>query len=389
MNYILAKKKKFNSSYQICNKLVLDTTYKGIKFDKNGISDVYWDFQKNANKIKQRIENGHHSLKKIAEEIKKKGKGNDFDCILGLSGGADSSYMLHLAVKELNLKPLVFHVDGGWNSEIAVRNIKNLVDKLGLDLFTEVINWEEMKDFQLAMFKSGLPHLDIPQDLAFVSVLYKFARKHNISYILNGGNFSTEYVQRPPDLIYWGSDMRHIKDILKKFGTIKMKTYPFSSVFYHKFYLKYFRNINVIKPLNYINYIKRDAMNLMSTLYEWKEYPQKHFESRFTKFFEGYWLPTRFNFDMRTVDLSSLILSGQISRNDALKELKKTLYDKDLINQDFHYVAKKLNIEPSELKKFHEMPKKYWWDYKNSNYIFEIGEKILKLIYGTRRGGAF
>jgi N-acetyl sugar amidotransferase len=382
-------KKKINSNYQICNKLVLDTTYPGIKFDKNGISNQYWDFQNNVWDIEKSIQNGQSNLEKIVEEIKKKGNGKDFDCILGLSGGADSSYMLHMIVKKFNLKPLVFHVDGGWNSEIAVSNIKNLVDKLGLDLFTEVINWEEMKDFQLAMFKSGVPHIDIPQDMAFIAVLYKFARKYNISYILNGGNISTEWVQRPPDLIYWGSDMRHIKDILKKFATKEMKTFPFSSAFYHKFYLKYFRNINVIKPLNYVNYIKKDAMNLMSTLYEWKPYPQKHFESRFTRFFEGYWLPTRFGFDMRTVDLSSLILTGQISRDDALEDLKKTSYDKDLIHQDFHYVAKKLSIDPRELKKFHEMPKKYWWDYKNSNHIFKIGEKILKLISGTRRGGAF
>jgi len=380
-------KNKIN--YQICKKLVLDTSYPGIKFDKDGISSQYWDYQNN---IKDKWKSSRYSvleLEKIVEQIKKKGTGKEFDCILGLSGGADSSYMLHTIVKDFDLKPLVFHVDGGWNTEIAVNNIKNLVDKLKLDLFTEVINWEEMKDFQLAMFKSGVPHIDIPQDMAFIGVLYKFAKKYSIPYILNGGNISTECVQRPLDIIYWGSDMRHINDILKKFGTRKMKTFPFSSAFYHKLYLRYFRNIRVIKPLNYINYIKKDAMQLMSDLYAWKPYPQKHFESRFTRFFEGYWLPTRFGFDMRRVDFSSLILTNQMTREEALEELKKPPYDPEVIDQDFYYIAKKLNINSDDLKKFHEMPKKYWRDYKNLDDIFKISEKILAFFSGTRRGGSF
>ena len=168
-----------------------------------------------------------------------------------------------------------------------------------------------------------------------------------------------------------------------------MATFPFSSAFYHKLYLRYYKNIKVIKPLNYISYIKKDAMNLMSDLYDWKPYPQKHFESRFTRFFEGYWLPTRFGFDMRTVDLSSLILTGQVTRDQAIEELKKTPYDTDLIDQDFQYIAKKLNIDSSELKKFHEMPKKYWRDYKNLNNVFRSSEKLLQLISETRRGGSF
>jgi N-acetyl sugar amidotransferase len=379
---------KTKSTYQICNKLVLDTTYPGIKFDKNGISNQYWDYQNNIRKKWMKRQQDSIYLEKIVETIKKDGSSKDFDCILGLSGGADSSYMLHTIVKKFNLKPLVFHVDGGWNSEIAVSNIKNLVDKLGVDLFTEVINWEEMKDFQLAMFKSGVPHLDVPQDMAFIGVLYKFARKYNISYILNGGNISTECVQRPLDIIYWGTDMRHINDILKKFGTREMKTFPFSSVFYHKIYLRYFRNIKVVKPLNYISYEKKKAMNLLSNLYDWKPYPQKHFESRFTRFFEGYWLPTRFGFDMRRVDLSSLILTNQITREESLEELTKPPYDTELIHQDFNYIANKLNIGTGELKRFHEMPKKYWSNYKNLNNFFKFGEKILKFISGDRRGGA-
>ncbi|CAN0604817.1 unnamed protein product, partial [Ectocarpus sp. 12 AP-2014] len=181
---------------------------------------------------------GRRQLQATVDAIKQAGKDREFDSIMGLSGGADSSYMLHVMVKEFGLRPLVFHVDGGWNSELAVHNINVLVDKLGLDLYTEVINWEEMRNFQLAMFKSGVPHIDIPQDMAFVGVLYKFARKHGISHILNGGNIATECVPRPLDIIYWGTDMAQIRDILSRYSSGPMPTYPFSSIFYHKIYLR-------------------------------------------------------------------------------------------------------------------------------------------------------
>ena len=376
-------------SYQICSKLVLDSTYPGISFDKKGVSSHYLDYFKNVKPLWNTGPKGQKELEKIVEKIKLDGKNLDFDCIMGLSGGADSSYMLHVMVKEFGLRPLVFHVDGGWNSEIAVTNINKLVSKLDVDLYTEVINWEEMRDFQLAMFKSGVPHLDIPQDLAFAGVLYKFDQKYKIKYILNGGNISTECIQRPLDIIYWGTDMRHIKDILGQHGTIPMNNFPFSSAFYHKFYLRYFHQIKVIKPLNYFPYVKKTAMELMTRDYGWKAYPQKHFESRFTRFFEGYWLPTRFNFDMRRVDLSSLILTNQMTRDEALQQLKLPSYDIDLIKNDFDYVSTKLGIDTDELFNYLNSPKKFWWNYKNQNNIFSLAEKILFFISNTRRSGGF
>ena len=234
--------------YQICTKTVLDTTYPGITFDVKGVCNLVADFESNVRLHWHTGPEGRQKLELIVEKIKNSGRGREYDCIMGLSGGADSSYMLHMMIKEFDLRPLVFHVDGGWNSELAVHNINKLIDKLGLDLYTEVINWEEMRDFQLAMFKSGVPHLDIPQDMAFVGVLYKFARKHGINYILNGGNISTECVPRPLDIIYWGTDMAQIRDILAHHGTVPMQTYPFSSIFYHKIYLRYLRGVKVIKP---------------------------------------------------------------------------------------------------------------------------------------------
>ena len=376
------------TDYQICSKTVMDTSDPSITFDEEGISNHYWQFH-NIVKPNWHPDSGHFELSRHIERIKASGKSRDFDCIIGLSGGLDSSYLLHKMVTEYSLKPLVFHVDGGWNSEIAVHNINVLVDKLNLDLFTEVINWNEMRDFQLAMFKSGVPHLDIPQDLAFVSVLYRFAAKYGIKYILNGGNISTECVLMPLQILYWGTDMVHIKDILSKFGQIKMQSYPFSSALYHKVYLPYIRRMKVLKPLNYMRFVKQEAVDELVKVYNWKPYAQKHFESNFTRFFESYWLPTRFNYDMRRNQLSSLILTDQISRTDALSILSSSSYDLDSINYDLQYISNKLDVSLDSLQHFHSMELKYFWDYRNQNNFFQLGERILSKISKTRRGGAF
>lgn len=366
--------------YRICTKTVMDTSDPSISFDEMGVSDHVFDFENHVKPNWNTDAKGKVELEIIVEKIKKEGQGKEFDCILGLSGGVDSSYMLHMAVKEFGLRPLVFHVDGGWNSELAVHNINVLIDKLGLDLYTEVINWEEMRDFQLAFFKSGVPHLDIPQDHAFIATLYNFADKHNIKYIINGGNISTECVQYPMQYYYYGTDMIHINDIIRKFGTIEMKSYPFSSIFRHKIYLKYLRGIQVVRPLNYIPYFKQDALELLEREYGWKPYPQKHFESRFTRFYEGYWLPERFGFDPRRVMLSSLILTNQITREEAIEILKSPAYDPASIEDDYKYIATKLDISIEELNQYFKLPKKYYWDYKNQQSLFRMGAKLLRLL---------
>jgi len=365
------------SHHQTCTNCVMDTSDPSIKFDGNGVCDHCQDFKNNVKPNWQTDNRGRQELTRIVERIKASARGKDFDCLLGISGGVDSSYMLHLAVKEFGLRPLVFHVDGGWNSELAVHNINVMIDKLGLDLYTEVINWEEMKDFQLAFFKSGVPHLDIPQDHAFIATLYHFADKYNIKYILNGGNFSTECVQYPMKYYYYGTDMAQINDITKRFGTVKMETYPFSSIFRHKIYLKYIRGIHVVKPLNYMPYYKDEALALLEKEYRWKPYPQKHFESRFTRFYEGYWLPERFGFDPRRVMFSSLILTGQMTSEDALEKLKQPAYNLDRIEEDFNFIAIKLGISREELQGYFNMPKKYYWDYKNQQNVFRLGAKAL------------
>ena len=380
MTYYLVEYKNMKREYQICTNCVMDTSDSRIVFDEKGVCDHCNDFYKNVLPNWHTDERGKKELESIVAKIKKDGEKRDFDCLLGLSGGIDSSYMLHVAVKELGLHPLVFHVDGGWNTELSVHNVKVMVDKLGLDLHTEVINWEEMKDFQLAFFKSGVPHIDIPQDHAFVATLYNYAAKYNIKYILNGGNISTEGVRNPMEFLYYGTDMAQIHDIMKRFSTIEMKTYPFSSIFRHKIYLRYIKKVQVIRLLNYLPYIQKDALQLLEKEYDWIPYPQKHFESQFTKFVEGYWLPERFGFDTRRVQFSSLILTGQMKREDALEKLKKPAYDPAAIDKEFNDIATKLGITSEKLKEYFNMPKKFYWDYKNQENVFNAGAKVLRAL---------
>lgn len=370
--------------YQICTNCVMDTSDSQIQFDAAGVCDHCRGFDENVRPKWHPDTTGQKMVAETIAKIKARGKGKQFDSILGMSGGLDSSYMLHLVVKEFGLRPLVFHVDGGWNSDIAVNNIEMLVGKLGLDLYTEVINWEEMRDFQLAFFKSGVPHLDIPQDHAFIATLYHFANKHNIKYILNGGNISTECVRNPKNWLYYGTDMAQLKDIQRQFGTRPLKTYPFSSVLFHKVYLRYIRGVEVFKPLDLLPYTKQHAIDTLTREYGWKAYPQKHFESRFTRFYEGYWLPTRFGYDTRRVQFSSLILTGQMTRDQALQELQKPAYDPATIADDFEYIASKLRISVDELRHYHAMPRKTYKDYRNQEWMFDLGAKVLQAIGAER-----
>lgn len=358
----------------------MDTSDSRIVFDEQGVCDHCRAFETDVRPHWRPDERGRAEVARTVARIKNEGQGKEFDSILGMSGGLDSSYMLHLMVKEFGLRPLVFHVDGGWNSDIAVSNIQNLVNGLGLDLYTEVINWEEMRDFQLAFFKAGVPHLDIPQDHAFIATLYHFANKHGIKWILNGGNISTECVRNPKEWLYYGTDMAQLHDIQRQFGTRPLKSYPLSSVFFHKFYLRYLRGVRVFKPLDLLPYTKAMAVKTLQEAYGWNAYPQKHFESRFTKFYEGYWLPTRFGYDTRRVQFSSLILTGQMSRGEAVEQLEALPYDPATIDEDFEYVASKLRISVDELRGYHEMPKKSYRDYENQEWMFDLGARVLKAI---------
>ena len=249
---------------------------------------------------------------------------------------------------------------------------------MNLDLFTEVINWEEMRKFQLAFLKSGLPHIDVPQDHAFISTLYNYANKNNIKWILNGGNISTECVRNPLKYFYYGTDMKHIRYIRNKFGAKHMPTYPFSSIIRHKVWLRYIKRVKVFKILDYIKFNKVEALKELESVYGWKPYPRKHFESRFTRYYEGYWLPKRFNFDTRRVQFSSLILTNQLSRDKAIEALKYPEFSEKEGIEESKFVADKLKITYEKLIEYRDMPKTYYYDFPNSYPLFKFGAEFLQ-----------
>lgn len=372
--------------YQVCTNCVMDTTDSKITFDEKGVCDHCNTFWKDVEPNWHPNDYGRALMEKEVAKIKKAGEGKEFDCIIGMSGGVDSSYLLYLAVEKLGLRPLVFHVDAGWNSQQAVNNIEVMIDKLNLDLYTEVINWEEMKDLQLSFFKSGVPHIDTPQDHAFFATIYKFASKYNVNYILTGANYSTECVRNPMEWMYFQSDARQLKDIHRQFGKRPLKDYPLTNILWHKVYLPYVRGIKLVKPLNHMPYLKEEAIELLIKKFGWQRYPQKHFESRFTKFYEGYWLYEKFGYDTRKVQYSSLILTDQMTREEALEALKKPPYNPDTIHQDFEYVAKKMGITTEELRTYFNGPKKTFKDYKNQQSVYDIGAKAMRML-GLERGG--
>jgi len=364
----------------------MDSSDTKIIFDSRGVCDHCNTFH---NFIRPHWDTGATGFEKItgiAGKIKEEGRGKDFDCIIGMSGGIDSSYLVYLAKEKLGLNPLVFHVDAGWNSQTAVNNIENMVDKLGLDLYTEVIDWEEMKDLQLSFFKSGVSHIDTPQDHAFFATMYKFAAKHSIKHILTGGNYSTECIRNPMEWMYFQSDDRQIRDIHKKFGSRKLKNYPLTNILWHKVYLPYFKGIKVYRPLDFLPYDKDEATQFLVDNFDYQRYEQKHFESRFTRFYEAYWLPEKFGYDTRKVQYSSLILTGQMTREEALEKLKAPAYDPDTIVEDFEFIANKLGISEDELKGYLEAPNKTYKDYKNQQSLYNIGAKVLRAV-GLEKGG--
>ncbi len=374
------------TEYQICTNCVMDTTDSMITFDENGVCDHCNTFLEDIKPNWHTDEQGLKEMEKTIQSIKKEGKGKDFDCIMGMSGGVDSSYLLYLAVEKLGLRPLVFHVDAGWNSQQAVNNIEVMVDQLGLDLFTEVIDWEEMKDLQRAFFRSGVPHIDTPQDHSFFATMYKFADKYKIKHILTGANYSTECIRNPKEWMYFQSDSIQIGDIHKKFGERTMKNFPLTNILWHKVYLPYFKKIKVVTPLNNMPYIKEEAVELLKSRFGWQEYPQKHFESRFTRFYESYWLPEKFGFDVRKVQYASLILTSQMTRNEALEKLKSKPYDVENIKHDFEYVANKLDMTVHDLQDCFDGPNKTYRDYKNQEGIYNLGASLMRKL-GLVRGG--
>ena len=364
----------------------MDTSDSSIEFDPNGECVYCNNFKNNISPSWDNNLENSELLYKTIQKIKKEGGGKSFDCIIGLSGGLDSSYLAYIAKTKFNLRPLLFHVDAGWNTDKAVGNIEKLVDALELDLYTEVINWEEMKDLQVSFLKAQIPHQDIPQDTAFFSALYKFAHKHKIKHILTGGNYSTESIREPDEWgVCAGIDKTLILDIHSKYGARPLKTFPIIDVFVSKDYYKYILGMQVFKPLDLVNYTKLNAEDELYNFCGWEKFKHKHHESRFTRFFEDYWLPKKFGFDKRRAHFSSLILSDQMTREEAIKRIECPELDEHFIKQEFEYISHKLELTPAELKDIFEGDNKSIDDYRNKQFIVNLGSKFMQKFSLERR----
>ena len=375
-----------NKKYQVCKTCVMDTSDSKIEFNEKGICDHCLTYFKLIEPT-WNYGIGHKAeLEKLRDKIYKEGRNRDFDCILGMSGGIDSSYLTYYVKEILNLRPLVFHVDAGWNTKESVNNIERIVNGLNLDLFTEVINWDEMKDLQVSFLKSGVPHIDTPQDHAYFATMYKFASKNNIKTILTGGNYSTECIRNPIEWMYYQSDGSQLKNIHKIYGTKELKSFPMTNILWHKIYLPYIKGIKVFRPLDLIKYVKKEAQDLLINKFGFIPYKQKHFESRFTKFYESYWLYKRFGYDVRRVQFSSLILTKQMTREDALTELENPPYSESNITKEKDFIANKLDISLDDLNTYFQIDKKTYKDYRNESKIYNIGEKFMSKL-SLKKGG--
>ncbi|MFH1004416.1 MAG: N-acetyl sugar amidotransferase [Bacteroidota bacterium] len=357
---------------QICARGVWDETIPGITFDENGVSNYAHLFDQLVEAY-PRGDKGQNYWNDLVTKIKKKGRGKQYDCIIGVSGGTDSSYLLHLS-REYGLNPLAVNLDNGWNSEIAVKNIKKMTSALNIDLETYVIEYEEIKDLLRSYMLAKLPWIDTPTDLSIKAILYKIALREGIKYIFRGNDFRSEGSQ-PKEWTY--GDGRQLLAVHKKFGKVKLKTFPNYTLF-NLFYYGFFRKIKSVYPYYYINYNKTNAQNFLINTYGWKYYGGHHYENSFTKFAISYWMYKKFGIDKRKITYSSLILSGEIERDYALKQLAQPPYTKEDVEPMLVFVLKKLDLTRKQLDEIMEPPNCSYLDYPSYNFILTTMLKIAK-----------
>ena len=340
--------------YKQCAKTVMDNIADpDIRFDKEGISNYVHDYEQMAKRGVFTGEAGKKKLENLVTRIKKDGQGKRYDCLIGLSGGVDSTYVAYL-VKQHGLRPLAVHLDNGWDSELAVKNVENIITRCGFDLYSLVVDWEEFKDIQLAYLKASVVDIEVVSDHAIFSTMYKLAKEHKTGYILSGTNIVTEHIM-PPSWLYDKMDFANLKAIHAKYGKKKLRTYPFLD--FKKFiYYSVILKLNPISILNYVPYNKKAVKEIIQKDLGWRDYGGKHYESQFTKFYQAYILPEKFHIDKRKAHLSTLICSGQITKAEALEELKKPLYEPLQLRSDKEYVLKKFGLPEQEFEKIMQLP---------------------------------
>ena len=365
--------------YQRCTNCVMDTSDSAITFDEHGVCDFCNDFYQNIQPPWQDKLKDPDLLRRTAEQIKAASKGRKYDCIIGMSGGVDSSYLCYVAKELMGLNPLVYSVDTGWNLNVAVENIERIVKALDLDMYTEVVDWNEMKDLQLAFFKSQVPYQDTPQDHAIFAGLYNYAVKHGIQYVLTGANSATECIRSPVEWVYM-NDLKMIRDIHHKFGTRPLKTFPLCGMVKYRVYYPIFKGMKRVAPLDMVEYNKEKVKLFLQERFGWQPYENKHYENVFTRFYEGYYLPHKFGYDKRKCYFSNEILAGTMTREEALAELEQPPYDPQQMEEDKAYIAKKLGLTVEEFQTIIDGENKTFRDYRNSWGLIQFGTVVLRAL---------
>ena len=366
--------------YQMCVRTIMDTTDPDIWFDENGVSSHALEYDEMFAEVVDAAQGGKRlgELDALVAKIKKAGEGKPYDCIVGVSGGVDSTYLIMQAVK-LGLRPLAVHFDSGWNSELAVNNIENLVTSLGVDLYTHVVDWREMRDLQLSFFKASVANCDIPTDHAFGWVAFQQAKKYGIKYILSGSNYVSESIL-PQAWGYTSDDAKHLKAIQKRFGSVKLRSYPIMGFYKRHIWYPLVRRIVTVRPLNLMPYHYAQAKKQIADEVGWRDYGGKHYESVFTRYFQGYYLPKKFGFDKRKAHLSSLILSGEITRDQALEQMESSNYDEKLRIQDHEFIAKKLGVTTTELEQIFARPIVDHFAYPTVKKQWDFTRKVIRSV---------
>jgi len=362
----------------------MDTSDSLIRFDEDGVCDHCRNYYDNILPNWQYGNNCKAELDKLLLDIREQGEGKQYDCMIGLSGGLDSSYLAYSAVRLWGLRPKFIHVDTHWSMPVASENISKLKDGLGIEVETITVDWGELKDLQIAFFKSQVPYQDIPQDLAIFAASYNYAVKNSIKYILNGGNHSTECIREP---VEWGhiNDTSLLRDIHQQFGAKPLVNYPLLGFFRKNLYYRYIKGLRIVKALDLISYKKQDAIELLGKEFGWEQYQHKHYENRFTRFYEGYWCYHKFGYDRRRPHYSSLIVTGQITRDTVLEMLKNPPYDEDEAMNDLKHVSSRLWISEDEFMALMRQPNKTWKDYKSDKVIIDFAIKAAKAFGLERR----
>lgn len=378
------EKDRASRKFQRCTCCVMDTTDSRIVFDENGVCDYCSDYYKNILPAWRAKLEDETLLARTAAEIKKNTAGQKYNCIIGLSGGVDSSYLCYVAKELMGLNPLCYVCDTGWNLKVADDNIKRITEALELDVYTETVDWEEMKDLQMAFLKSQVPYQDLPQDHAIFAGLYNYAVSHGIRYVLTGANSATECIRPPIEWVYQ-NDLRLIKDIHKRFGKIKLKNFPMCSMVKYRLYYPLFKGMKRVTPLDMVEYDKEKVKTFLTERFGWEAYANKHYEDVFTRFYEGYYLPHKFGYDKRKCYLSNEILAGTKAREDALIELEQPGYDEQTMRADLEYIAAKLDMSAAQLEALIEGENKTFRDYKNSWWLIRLGTVILRALGAEKK----